>query len=56
MAVELFLALNDLELVADDQSCVVTMLKLAEGALSESEFANWIRINTKPAIVSGSSH
>lgn len=44
---ELFLALNGLELVADDQSCVVTMLNLAAGGLSESEFADWIRTNTK---------
>jgi len=45
---ELFLALNGQELVADDPSCVVTMLRLAEGSLSETEFADWIRANTKP--------
>lgn len=45
---ELFLALNGQELIADDPSCVVTMLKLAEGSLSEKEFADWIRSNTKP--------
>jgi death-on-curing protein len=45
---ELFLALNGQELMADDQSCVVTMLKLAEGSLSETEFADWVRANTKP--------
>jgi death-on-curing protein len=44
---ELFLALNRQELTADDPSCVVTMLKLAEGRLSEKEFANWIRDNTQ---------
>jgi death-on-curing protein len=45
---ELFLALNGQELNADDPSCVMTMLKLAEGSLSEKKFADWIRANTKP--------
>ena len=45
---ELFLALNGLELVADDPSCVMTMLKLAEGGMFEAEFADWIRANTEP--------
>lgn len=43
---ELFLALNGQELIADDPSCIVTILKLAEGGLSETEFADWIRTNT----------
>ena len=47
-ATELFLALNGQELIADDPSCVVTMLRLAEGSLSEKEFEDWIRANTKP--------
>jgi death-on-curing protein len=46
---ELFLALNGQELIADDPSCIVTILKLAEGSLSETEFADWIRANTNPA-------
>lgn len=45
---ELFLALTGQELIADDPSCVVTLLRLAEGSLSETEFADWIRANTKP--------
>jgi death-on-curing protein len=45
---ELFLAINGQELVADDPSCVLTTLKLAEGKLSEKAFADWIRSNTKP--------
>ena len=45
---ELFLALNGQELIADDPSCVVTMLRLAEGSLSEKAFEDWIRANTKP--------
>ncbi len=44
---ELFLALNRQELIVDDQSCVITILKLAEGSLSEKEFANWIRDNAQ---------
>ena len=42
---ELFLTLNGYELVADDPSCVVTMLRVAEGSVSEAEFADWIRTN-----------
>ncbi|EIC31406.1 MULTISPECIES: type II toxin-antitoxin system death-on-curing family toxin [Methylomicrobium] len=45
---ELFLALNGQKLMADDPSCVVAMLRLAEGRLSETAFADWIRANTKP--------
>jgi death on curing protein len=45
---ELFLAINGQELIADDPSCVLTTLKLAEGKLSEKAFADWIRSNTKP--------
>jgi death-on-curing family protein len=39
MVTELFLALNGQELVADDPPCVITMLRLAEGSLSESLIA-----------------
>jgi death-on-curing protein len=46
---ELFLALNGQELIADDPSCIVIILKLAEGGLSETEFADWIRSNTNPS-------
>jgi death-on-curing protein len=46
---ETFLALNGHELTADDLSCVVTMLRLAEGSLSEKEFTDWIRANIKLA-------
>ncbi|WP_292431283.1 hypothetical protein [Methylobacter sp.] len=42
---ELFLALNGQELIAGDPSCIITILKLAEGSLSEAEFADWIRAN-----------
>ena len=43
VAVELFLALNGWDLVADDAQCVMTMLALAAGDLSEDEFAQWLR-------------
>lgn len=43
VAVELFLNLNDFALEADDAECLITMLKVAEGSLSEKEFAIWIR-------------
>lgn len=43
VAVELFLDLNGWELTALDADCVLTMLQLAAGDLSEAAFANWIR-------------
>ena len=39
---ELFLHINDAELVASDEECVVTFLKLAAGELSEEELAGWV--------------
>lgn len=38
-----FLALNDVDLVASDEDKYVHMLALAEGSLSETEFAAWLR-------------
>jgi death-on-curing protein len=43
VAVELFLALNGWDLLADDAQCVLTMLDLAAGDLGEDEFAQWLR-------------
>ena len=43
VAVELFLALNGWALEADDANCVLTMLSLAAGELSEAGFATWVR-------------
>ena len=48
VAVELFLVLNGLDLVADDAACVLTMLALASGTLEEPDFARWLRDHTKP--------
>ena len=45
VAVELFLALNGYALVADDASCVMTMLAVASGEITEEAFAQWIRGN-----------
>jgi death on curing protein len=48
VAVETFLALNSLYLVAGDAECVVVMLDLAAGDLPEAGFAAWLRDNTRP--------
>ncbi len=49
VAVELFLACNGFELTADDAQCVVTMLGVAAGDISEAEFATWLREHIQPA-------
>lgn len=46
VAVELFLRLNGYELMAEDGDCVLTMLAVAAGDLSEEEFASWLRAHT----------
>ena len=38
-----FLALNDVTLVASDEDKYITTLALAEGTLSEADFAAWLR-------------
>jgi death on curing protein len=43
VAVELFLALNGHDLLADDAECVQTMLAVAAGTLDEPGLAAWIR-------------
>ena len=48
VAVELFLCLNGHTLTATDVDCVITMLALAAGELSEEAFARWLRANTAP--------
>ena len=47
VALELFLALNGRELTADDAQCVVTMLAVAAGTMTEAILADWIRRNSK---------
>lgn len=46
VAVELFLMLNGASLAADDAACVLTMLDVAAGEITEAEFANWLRDHT----------
>jgi death on curing protein len=48
VAVELFLAINGLQLVADDAACVMTMLAVAAGSLDEPGFASWLRAHSQP--------
>lgn len=43
VAVELFLRINGWQLTASDAECVLTMLAVAAGDISESEFADWLR-------------
>ncbi len=43
VAVELFLALNGHELIADDADCVLTMLGMAAVTIDEATFAQWLR-------------
>lgn len=46
VAAELFLRLNGYQLVADDADCVLTMLAVAAGDVSEDDFATWLRAHT----------
>ena len=43
VAAELFCALNGFELVANDADCVLTMLAVAAGEITEAAFADWLR-------------
>ncbi len=43
VAYRTFLALNEIELVASDEEKYLTILALAEGKLSEKDFAAWLR-------------
>ena len=43
VAAELFLRLNGWALTADDASCVLTMLAVAAGDITEEAFAAWLR-------------
>jgi death-on-curing protein len=43
VALELFLALNERELVADDADCAMSMLMVAAGTMKEIALADWIR-------------
>ena len=43
VCVELFLALNGVELAAEDAACVTATLALAAGKIDEAAFADWLR-------------
>ena len=43
VAAELFLRLNGWRLVVTDADCVLTMLAVASGDITEEEFAAWLR-------------
>ncbi len=45
---ELFLDLNGFRLDANDQECVLTVLRFAAGELDEPAFADWIRERCRP--------
>ncbi|GGZ21110.1 type II toxin-antitoxin system death-on-curing family toxin [Asticcacaulis endophyticus] len=49
VAVELFLILNGFELTADDAACVLTMLNVASDDITETDFADWIRLHLSQA-------
>ena len=46
VAAELFLRLNGWRLNADDASCVLTMLAVAAGDITEEAFAVWLRTHS----------
>jgi death-on-curing protein len=48
IAAKLFLRLNGWDFVAEGTEHVGIMLRLAEGSLSEDEFATWIRARLQP--------
>lgn len=48
VAVEVFLELNGHGLEAADTDCVLTMLAVASGEMSEEAFAQWIRDHAVP--------
>jgi len=49
VAYRTFLELNGAELVATDEEKYVSILALAEGRLSERDFAAWLRARLRPA-------
>lgn len=47
VAMELFLFLNGHVLEVSDADCVLTMLRVAEGSMTEEDFASWVRENCR---------
>ncbi len=48
VAAELFLRLNGFRLTATDADCVLTMLAVAAGDVTEDAFAAWLRAHAVP--------
>ena len=48
---ETFLLKNGYELIAGDRDGLITMLAVAEGSMSEAEFALWLRTYSRPISV-----
>ena len=46
VALESFLMLNGFELTADDAQCVLVILSLVSGAMSEEALAEWVRAHS----------
>ena len=51
VAAELFLQLNGWRLEADDADCVLTMLLVATGDITEDAFADWLRLHAHKKLV-----
>ena len=51
VAAELFLQLNGWRLVVDDADCVLTMLAVATGDITEDAFADWLRLHAHKKLV-----
>lgn len=49
VATELFLRLNGYDLIATDADCVLTMLAVAAGDITEDDFAAWLRQHVQPS-------
>ena len=47
-ALESFLVLNGFELTADDAACVLAVLSITSGEMSEEDLAAWIRNHLAP--------
>ncbi len=47
-AMEVFLLLNEYEIIADVDEQVTVMLELAEGTMSRSSFSDWLKNHCHP--------
>ena len=50
VATELFLRRNGWRLIVSDADCVLTMLNVAAGDISEEDFAAWLRAHAVPRV------